>query len=562
MKMLLSIIKNNKNVLSKINLLIIFIILICDISVVNSAVFKSPNKDDASYWRTYAENYLKKVLTRTQTSKNVAKNVIIFLGDGMGMATITAARIYKGQQRELSGEEESLEFDEFPHIGLAKTYNTNKQVPDSAGTATALFTGVKTIYRGIGVDATVTETNVNQTQLSSIIDWAQSVGKRTGLVTTTRVTHATPASLYAHSFHRDWECNALVPEHLNKTTKDIARQLVENLPGTRMNVVLGGGRDCFGASIPSQLVQESKFGGKFEKTCIRTDGLNLTQAWLNSFPNKSIEYVTNTAQLLNVDIDEIDHLLGLFSDNHMSYNKIRDRSQQGEPSLAEMVEIAIKILNNKNSSGFVLMVEGGRIDQAHHQNHAHLALEETLEFDKAVKIAKELTYSDETLIIVTADHSHSLTLNGYPTRGNDILGFANKDDTFPYETLTYANGPGFNYHRDNVSSDARYGTWLKVEELGAKRNEITYQHLATFPLGDETHGGEDVPVYSNGPGSELLAGVFEQNYVAYAVSYAACIGPVESLNDNCRTVIKSSSAKFTYSSVFIIVLSILLVNFY
>lgn len=115
----------------------------------------------------------------------------------MGMSTITASRIYKGQLEGRSGEEELLEFDEFPNVGLAKTYNVDKQVPDSAGTATALFTGVKTNYGVVGMD--IIEANSSQSEsvtpkLTSIIDWAISAKKKTGFVTTTRVTHATPGN--------------------------------------------------------------------------------------------------------------------------------------------------------------------------------------------------------------------------------------------------------------------------------------------------------------------------------------------------------------------------------
>lgn len=150
-----------------------------------------------------AEKQLHKVLNLATSeslpmSKLVAKNVIIFIGDGMGVSTVTASRIFHGQKEGKSGEETSLEFDEFPNVGLAKTYNVNKQVPDSAGTATALFTGVKTNYGVIGMDiieAKLNHTSAKDPKLSTIMDWAIHAQKRTGFVTTTRVTHATPGNL-------------------------------------------------------------------------------------------------------------------------------------------------------------------------------------------------------------------------------------------------------------------------------------------------------------------------------------------------------------------------------
>lgn len=156
---------------------------------------------DRHYWQTKGENQLHRILDHARTeslpmSQLLAKNVILFVGDGMGITTITAARIFKGQQKGNSGEEDSLEFDAFPNVGLSKTYNVNKQVPDSAGTATALFTGVKTNYGVIGLDAVESQLNVSvkKPSLTSIMDWAIAANKRTGFITTTRITHATPGN--------------------------------------------------------------------------------------------------------------------------------------------------------------------------------------------------------------------------------------------------------------------------------------------------------------------------------------------------------------------------------
>lgn len=125
-----------------------------------------------------------------------------------------------------------------------------------------------------------------------------------------------------------------------------------------------------------------------------------------------------------------------------------------------------------------------------------MALRELYELEEAVKVALRLVNLEETLIIVTADHSHAFTLNGYPTRGNDILGFGNKPDQKPYETLSYANGPGYFYHRRNDSNNVNE-TWRKIEE-DPNRNDPFYRHFAPIYLKDETHGGEDVGVYAIG----------------------------------------------------------------
>ncbi|XP_053684518.1 alkaline phosphatase 4 [Sabethes cyaneus] len=526
-------------------------VLICDINRVTAAVFKSPNSDDAAFWHRHAENNLKKILSYDthRRGAGVAKNVIIFVGDGMGVSSLSTGRIFKGQQAGRSGEEETLSFDHFPNTGFSKTYNTDRQVPDSAGTATAMFSGIKTKSGVIGVDFTVTETTEEAASVSNIMDWAQAVGKRTGIVTTTRITHATPAAAYAHSFNRNWECEVKIPTNLRNRTKDIARQLVENAPGNKFNVILGGGRSEFGVPIPEHSKEQLKINGSMDKPCQRADGRDLVKTWLESKNDSSAAYVWNTSQLLDAEVDDLEYLLGLFADEHMSYETIRDKTSGGEPSLSDMTEKAIRVLKRKDSKGFVLMVEGGRIDHGHHQNIPRLALAEVVELDRAVERALGMVDLDETLIIVTADHSHVLTFNGYPDRGNDILGFGNRPDKLPYETITYANGPGFRTHRANDSSDEpkRYDTWVPVETMD--RSAIEYRHISTFPLDDETHGGEDVAVFAAGPGSALVRGTFEQNYIAYVMSYAGCMGPARKLNEGCSRHWWSSSGAASGSGV-------------
>lgn len=239
---------------------------------------------------------------------------------------------------------------------------------------------------------------------------------------------------YAYAETRNYECDTYVPDYMDSSYKDIARQLVEEQPGNKMNVIFGGGRDFLGASIDQ--VSKVKFKGGAEKSCNRSDGENLVEKYLRQFDNKTnVQYIKNSGELIGLDCDKVDQVLGLFSNNHMSYDSLRDRGSEGEPSIAEMTKAAIKILNNqKNKSGFVLMIEGGRIDQAHHQNHARLALEEMLAFEQAIQEAVEMSL-DDTLIIVTADHAHSMIFNGYPQRGADILDSINKVDVPLYETL-------------------------------------------------------------------------------------------------------------------------------
>lgn len=161
------------------------VLLVCQV-LVGGAVFKSPNSDDAQYWRDYGEKYLNRILkSQGIHGVDVARNVIIFIGDGMSLATIAAGRIMKGQMNNVSGEETEMVFESFPHLGLSKTYNTDKQVPDSAGTATALFTGIKTKLGALCLNP-VLKNNKPSDRLKTVVDWAQAANKRTGIVTTTR----------------------------------------------------------------------------------------------------------------------------------------------------------------------------------------------------------------------------------------------------------------------------------------------------------------------------------------------------------------------------------------
>ncbi|KAF7383348.1 hypothetical protein HZH66_012698 [Vespula vulgaris] len=471
----------------------------------------STDYEDMSFWMKSGQENLQRILAHRDI-ENRAKNVIVFIGDGMGSSTITAGRILTGQSKGLSGEEYKLVFEDFPSTGFSKTYNVDKQVPDSAGTATAMFSGVKCRYRVIGYDAKARYNHcdkaINQlSKLTTIADWAQESGMDTGFVTTTRVTHATPAGLYAHVNNRDWECDSEIPKEYRECTKDIARQLVEDAPGNGFKVIMGGGAQHMGMTME-----------KIDKgTCIRNDGRNLAETWIKNNPDGKL--VTDVEELMSVDIGSTSKIMGIFAPSHLPY---RAEKNNNVPSLANMTMQAIRLLR-KNKNGFLLMVEGGKIDIAHHQNYAELALRELSEFEEAVNVALKQVKLDETLIIVTADHSHSFTMNGYPARGNDILGLAsniaNKDDQ-RYETLTYANGPGFFYHRRNDSKNVNE-TWINLEE-DKNRSNIFYMHMAAQYLKDDTHGGEDVGVYAIGPYSHLFRSTFEQNYIAHVIAYAAC----------------------------------------
>lgn len=441
-----------------------------------------------------------------------ARNVILFLGDGMGISTVTAARIFAGQQQGLAGEEYELSFERFPQVALSKTYNSDQQVPDSAGTMSAITTGTKTRAGVIAMQAEPRRGRCGEglgLAATTILELAELSGLSTGVVSTARITHATPAATYAHAAERGWEDDsALSKEARASGCKDIARQLLEFPFGDGPEVVLGGGRRAFWPASLADVEYPEKNGH-------RQDGRNLTQEWLQHRPGS--QYVWNLEGFRAALEHGDGPLLGLFEPGHMQYEHDRPKDPGGEPSLSEMTQAAISRLQGTQQPYF-LMVEGGRIDHAHHVGNAYRALSEAVSFADAVATAVAMTDPAETLIVVTADHSHVFTMAGYPRRGNPILGLARAhdahdqpaieplkgDDGLPYTTLAYSNGPG--YRPDGRSELSDHTT-----------QDPDFLQPASVPLESETHGGEDVAIYAQGPGAEEIHGVMEQNRIFFAM---------------------------------------------
>ena len=432
-----------------------------------------------------------------------AKNVILFIGDGMGVSTVTATRIFDGQSKGMAGEDNVLSFERFPNLALVKTYNTNQQVPDSAGTATAMLTGIKTRAGVLNVGPQVLRSSCDTAldhALTTIVDLAKRRGLSAGVVTTTRLTHATPAAMYARSPERDWEGNDLMPDAARyQGCTDIAEQLVSYSIGGGLDVMLGGGSKYF---------RGSSLGG-----ARREPDRDLVQEWVDAAPGR--RYVETATELEGVQPGG--QVLGIFARSHLAY--VADRkATSSQPMLSDMTRLAIELLA-ADEDGYFLMVESGRIDHGHHDGQAGYALLEAQEFARAVATAMELIDPEETLVMVTADHSHVFTMGGYPTRGNPILGLvrgndrsgepnpepALADDGQPYTTLGYANGPGA------VQELPRPAPETGIHAMQQALVPLRWENLdGSFDF-SETHAGEDVPLYATGPGSEGVRGVMEQN---------------------------------------------------
>ncbi|MDX7855433.1 alkaline phosphatase [Aeromonas caviae] len=407
-----------------------------------------------------------------------AKNVIFFLGDGMGLNTLTASRIYG------VGEEGSLTIDTLPETAFIKTFSHDAQVTDSAPSMAAYMTGVKSNNGVISMDSDATqESDCSQSggkAVTTLLELAKADGRGTGVVTTTRVTHATPAATYAHICNRDLEA-------------DIAVQMVPGGSGYNsalregLDVVLGGGSGFF---LPS--ADKGK----------RIDGRNL----IDEMKAKGYQFAATLDELNQADASK--PLLGLFGSSHMKYDLDRPAS---EPSLAQMTLAAIKQLKDKEK-GYFLMVEGGRIDHALHDTNAKRALQDTLAFDNAIQAAiNEVKKTDpelkNTLIVVTADHDHTMTINGYSAKGNKVLDLVknadgstqNDADGKPFTTLVFGNGPNRQDQRPTLTSDEVMADDY-LQETGVK-------------LGSETHGGGDVMLFAGGAGSSQFKGTLDNTRV-------------------------------------------------
>ncbi len=435
-----------------------------------------------------------------------ARNLIIFIGDGMGVSTITAGRIWQGQVAGADGESTETAMDSLDYAALVKTYSNDAQVSDSAPTATAFMTGVKANAGTIDVGPESKEGDCASSkghELRSIIAMAQDAGLATGVISTARLTHATPAAAYAQTPGRDWESDKELPAAAAAAgCKDIARQFIEGAVGPKLAVAIGGGRSMFLPANAADPEYPSKTGS-------RKDGRDLTGEWAAAHPGGT--YAWNGAQFAGWDANGKAPFLGLFEPSHMQYEADRAIDPGAEPALADMVEKAIRHLS-RSRKGYVLYVEGGRIDHAHHAGNAYRALVDTAALDAAVARALSLVDLDDTLIVSTADHSHTLTISGYPQRGNPILDTVREGgkpvldkNGKEYTTLGYANGSGA----------VAAGGKDRPDPADEDTADHDYRQQALVPLIAETHGGEDVAVRASGPGADRFRGTIEQHTIFY-----------------------------------------------
>ena len=430
-----------------------------------------------------------------------AKNIIFFLGDGMGATTITAARIYKYQEQGF------LNMEKMERSARIKTYSNDAQTTDSAPSMGAYMTGIKINNDVISMAdaqpvAPKKDANGNGTidscvagngrLVPTILELAKARGKSVGAVTTTEMTHATPASTFAHACDRDnlySMASSIVPGSAGYNAA----------LGDGVDVLMGGGRNLF---TPYDATANKKG---------RADGRNL----LNEFAARGYTVAANAAQMQAAPVGR--KFIGIYSDvSHLDYD-IERRAEQ--PALSQMALKALDLLA-PNPKGFFLMVEGGKIDHALHDSNAKRALAETIAFDSAIKaVLDRMQVLDpglkNTLVVVTADHDHTLVMNGYAKRGNPILDIVrNPHDGKPardadgktYTALAFGNGPNRPGERVDVDS--------------AQAQALDYHQETGVRLSGETHGGGDVKLFATGAGSAVFKGTMENTKVFHLMKAA------------------------------------------
>lgn len=421
-------------------------------------------------------------------AKAQSQNLIVLIGDGMGPAQVSAARYYQQYTKGVN----HLNIDPY-YVGQATTYADRGEdggkvvsgiVTDSASAGTAFATGHKTYNAGISVS------NEDVAKpFASIIEAAESSGKATGLVTTARITHATPAVYASHVRSRDNE-------------SAIASQYLES----GVDVLMGGGKQFF--------VTKDEKGKRTDK--------NL----LPDFKAKGYTVVENTSAL-NALTSKNSKVLGLFGNSHVAY--VPDRTTE-IPSLAAMTSKALNILST-DKDGFVMMIEGGRIDHAGHANDLPTLVQETLDFDAAFKKAIEFAKKNgNTSVVVTADHETgglSLSRDNIYEINIDLWNKQKHSSESLAASLEAAQTP------EEIRSIVTANTWitdLSDEEVtqimngdgSSYKREGAYNAVISKRLlvgwSGHGHSAVDVGIWAYGPIADKVKGQVDNTQIATAAS--------------------------------------------
>ncbi|CAM9760274.1 unnamed protein product [Ectocarpus sp. 6 AP-2014] len=471
-------------------------------------------------------------------SNDEARNVILFIADGNGVNTNYGTRLFQGQMNGGYGDEFELSHEKMPWAGLVKTYNVNAQTPDSAGTATAMNSGHKTKAGVIGVSEDVIRGDCSTlpgNELELIAQQAKAMNKKVGVVSSARITHATPAGIYARSVDRNYEAD--VPEGCTEQVDIAQQQLLLSMVGDDawVDFAAGGGKANFYNATELDAMGES---GN------RVDGRDL----IAEASTAGVMTAQTKDEFMALDFEDGEgKVLGLFTASHLSYD--HDRLSEGEnshePSIMEMTKAAIEFLS-MNHDGYYLMVEAGRVDHATHAGNMHRTFQDGVAYQDAVLYAMDNTDPAETLIISTADHGHAIAYNGYCGRGSPVTGLCMEidptatmhmdvpnyaSDGSTYTVVSVGNGPGsILYEGDEEEVGPNLGEWsedgvfMRPNVTNDEATDPDYVQQSLVPLSSETHSGADVAVYAQGPWSHLMAGTVEQTHIYDVMWYAMTHG--------------------------------------
>lgn len=380
-----------------------------------------------------------------------AKNVILFIGDGMGLGHVDAARLWS------KGALGQLNIESMPVTGFSRTSSANAIITDSAAGVTALGAGVRTYNGSINMTDKEVDPTHESRPLETLADLARRQGKSVGVISTANVTDATPAGFIGHVASRAQE-------------EDLAAQV----EGSGLTLLMGGGRQFF---HPPAWTDPECTG-----TGVRKDKRDLAQ----ELTAKGWTVVQSARELSTLDPNQNNlKLLGLFEYSHMQYDLDRPKDKLGEPSLAEMVNFAVRVLS-RNPKGYFMMVEGAKIDKASHGINATLALSDLVALDHAVERARLLAGPD-TLIVLTADHE---------TGGLDLVGRSADD------VVGHPGEAGVSDRPTTLAITKKHPEKVDIPQVKV--------HWGSSNGKGSDHTAIDVPVYATGPGALMFTG-FQYN---------------------------------------------------
>ena len=454
-----------------------------------------------------------------------AKNVILFIGDGLSVAHRTAARVLsKGISQGRYGGD--LAIDDMPHMALVSTSGTNSIVTDSANSASAYTTGHKTCVNAMGVYCARNKSNLDHPKVETISELVKRLrGMSVGVVTNTEIEDATPASMVTH----------------NRLRADF-NNIVKDFFAVQPEVILGGGTPNF--------LAKSTPGSK------RTD----EDDYLKKFHDAGYAFVTTNTELAAAK--GANKLLGLFNPSNIDGALDRFFLKKGsvakfpdQPDLTDQVRAALDVLS-KNDKGFVLMVESGRIDKYSHSLDWERAVYDTIMLDNAVKVAKEFAGDrNDTLIIVVPDHAHGVAIVGtyddeksgpmrsrlgtynlsqfpnYPAPNAD--GYPDKVDVSRRLAFVFSAYPDFcdngkpYLEGENVPAveGETKGTYVANEKNCAAPGATRRVGNLPFNMSAGVHAADDVILTAMGPGAELFRGRVENTRVFRVMVTALGLAP-------------------------------------